>query len=492
MASLLKVEGLAKSFGGVRALRDARFELEAGTVHALCGGNGAGKSTFLSILMGIYRRDAGRIWRNGREVEFASPAEALASGIAIIEQELSPIPHMTVAENIFLGREPPGRFGGVNFRKMNAAAQKILDDLGFAISATRQMYTLSVAQMQLVEIAKALSHDAEVIFMDEPTSAIGQREAQQLFAVVRRLRDQGRGIVYVSHRLSEIFDVADRYTVFRDGACVGAGPLASVDRASLIRMIVGREISEEYAKISAPTQEEGLSVVGLTSPGKIDDISFTVRKGEIFGIYGLMGSGRSEIFDCLFGLDAPSKGEIRLFGQRVSVADPAEAIALGLALVTEDRKLSGLYLGDSIRHNLSLASLPALSPYFVVNSAREARSSREAIERFQIRVGRDADPVASLSGGNQQKVVLGKWFLCNPRVLLLDEPTRGVDVGAKREISRIVGDFAAAGGTVAMISSEIDELLGVADRIMVMRDGRAVETLDRAQATAEKLVNLSV
>ena len=492
MTSLLKVEGLKKSFGGVVALRNARFELEAGAVHALCGGNGAGKSTFLSIVMGIYRRDAGTIWRNGREVEFGSPAEALASGIAIIEQELSPIPQMTVAENIFLGREPPGRFGGVNFRKMNAAAQAILDDLGFAIPAARQMVSLSVAQMQLVEIAKALSHDAEVIFMDEPTSAIGHREANQLFSVVRRLREQGRGIVYVSHRLSEIFDIADHYTVFRDGAYVGSGSLADVDRASLIRMIVGREMSEEYTKLSAPTDEDGLSVVGLTSPGKISDISFTVRKGEIFGIYGLMGSGRSEIFDCLFGLDRPSKGEVRLFGEPISVATPADAIAHGIALVTEDRKLSGLYLGDSVRHNLSMASLRALSPHFVVNGAREATASREAIERFQIRVGRDVDPVSSLSGGNQQKVVLGKWFLTNPRVLLLDEPTRGVDVGAKREISRIVGDFAAAGGTVAMISSEIDELLGVADRIMVMRDGRSVETLDRTQATAEKLVHLSV
>ncbi len=492
MPSLLKVEGLKKAFGGVIALRNAHFELEAGTVHALCGGNGAGKSTFLSILMGIYRRDSGKIWRNGREVEFDSPAEALRSGIAIIEQELSPIPQMTVAENIFLGREPRARFGGVDFRKMNTAAQSILDDLGFAIPATLRMRSLSVAQMQLVEIAKALSHDAEVIFMDEPTSAIGHREAHQLFAVVRRLRAQGRGIVYVSHRLSEIFDIADRYTVFRDGAYVGSGAVAEVDRASLIRMIVGREVSDEYAKINTPTEDEGLSVIGLTSPGKIADISFTVRKGEIFGIYGLMGSGRSEIFDCLFGLDRLSKGEVKLFGKRISVATPAQAIAQGIALVTEDRKLSGLYLNDSVRRNLSMASLKDLSPHFVVNAAREAKASREAIERFQIRVGRDVDPVSSLSGGNQQKVVLGKWFLCNPRVLLLDEPTRGVDVGAKREISRIVGDFAATGGTVAMISSEIDELLGVADRIMVMRDGRSVETLDRSAATAEKLVHLSV
>jgi putative xylitol transport system ATP-binding protein len=492
VAALLKVEGLKKSFGGIAALRDGRLELEAGTVHALCGGNGAGKSTFLKVLMGIIRRDAGKIWRNGQEVEFSNPAEALASGIAIIEQELSPVPQMTVAENIFLGREPPGRFGGVDFRKMNTAAQAILDDLGFAVPASRHMYSLSVSQAQLVEIAKALSHDAEVIFMDEPTSAIGHREAHQLFTVVRRLREQGRGIVYVSHRLSEIFDIADRYTVFRDGAYVGSGLLAAVDRGSLIRMIVGREMSEEYAKISAPTDEEGLSVVGLTSPGKIEDISFTVRKGEIFGIYGLMGSGRTEIFECLFGLDRPTKGDVKLFGQPVSFASPAQAMAAGLALVTEDRKLTGLNLNDSIRRNISLVSLRELSPNFVVNLSSEAKASRETINRFSILVGRDVDPVTSLSGGNQQKVVLGKWFLRNPRVLLLDEPTRGVDVGAKREISRIVGNFAAAGGTVALISSEIDELLGVADRIMVMRDGRAVDVLDRSQATAEKLVNLSV
>ena len=492
MAALLKVEGLQKSFGGIAALRDGQFELEAGTVHALCGGNGAGKSTFLSILMGIHRRDGGKIWRNGRAVDFASPAGALAAGIAIIEQELSPVPHMTVAENIFLGREPAGRLGGVDFRKMNAAAQAILDNLGFAIPATRPMRSLSVAQAQLVEIAKALSHDAEVIFMDEPTSAIGEREAQQLIAVIRRLRGQGRGIVYVSHRLAEIFDIADRYTVFRDGAYVSSGALADIDRAGLIRMIVGREITEEYAKVNTPTDEEGLVVAGLTSPGKIADVSFAVRKGEIFGVYGLMGSGRTEIFDCLFGLDRPSKGDVKLFGKPISVATPAQAIAEGIALVTEDRKLTGLNLNDSIRSNICMASLRELSPRFVVDSKREAQVSRQAIERFQIRAGRDVNLVSSLSGGNQQKVVLGKWFLRNPRVLLLDEPTRGVDVGAKREISRIVGDFAANGGVVVMISSEIDELLGVADRIMVMRDGRSVGILDRSEATAEKLVHLSV
>jgi len=358
MEPLLKVEGLKKSFGGVAALRDGRFELAAGSVHALCGGNGAGKSTFLSIVMGIQQRDAGKIWRRGQEAQFSSPAEALASGIAIIEQELSPVPHMSVAENIYLGREPSGRFGGVDFRAMNRAAQKLLDSLGFEIRAEETMARLSVAQMQLVEIAKALSHDAEVIFMDEPTSAIGEREAQHLFTAIETLKAQGRGIVYVSHRLSEIFQIADSYTVFRDGAYVGSGALKDVARPDLIKMIVGRELGEEYIKTNAPTDVVGLAVQGLGSRGKIEDISFEVHKGEILGIYGLMGSGRTEIFDCLFGLDRRAEGKILLEGQEVSIEKPADAMREGLALVTEDRKQTGLNLMDSVRGNIALASLP--------------------------------------------------------------------------------------------------------------------------------------
>jgi putative xylitol transport system ATP-binding protein len=488
---LLEVEGLKKSFGGVAALRDGRFQLRAGSVHALCGGNGAGKSTFLKILMGIHKRDAGSIRRRGKEVEFAGPADALASGIAIIEQELSPVPHMTVAENIYLGREPSTRFGGIDFRSMNRAAQKLLDDLEFNIRATQYMMNLSVAQMQLVEIAKALSHDAEVIFMDEPTSAIGEREVQHLFAAIRRLQAQGRGIVYVSHRLSEIFQIADSYTVFRDGAYVGSGALADIDRPDLIRMIVGRELAEEYVKTNAPTAQLGLEVAALTCPNKIEDISFSVRKGEIFGIYGLMGSGRTEIFNCLFGLDKPSAGRIMIDGAGVSIAKPADAMAHGLALVTEDRKQTGLNLSDSVRANICMASLPELSPAFAMNRAREVEASRRMREQFQIKAAQDTMPVSGLSGGNQQKVVLGKWFLRNPKVLLLDEPTRGVDVGAKREIYRIICDFAESGGTVVMISSEIDEVLGMSDRIMVMRAGRSAGIYSREETDAQSLVHLS-
>ncbi|WP_439625183.1 sugar ABC transporter ATP-binding protein [Shinella sp.] len=491
MQPLLKVEGLKKSFGGVAALRDGRFELAAGSVHALCGGNGAGKSTFLSILMGIHKRDGGTILHRGKPVEFGSPAEALRSGIAIIEQELSPVPHMTVAENIYLGREPSARFGGIDFKTMNRNAQALLDRLEFSISAREYMMNLSVAQMQLVEIAKALSHEADVIFMDEPTSAIGEKEAQHLFSAIQRLKADGKGIVYVSHRLSEIFQIADSYTVFRDGGFVGAGNLADIDRRGLIRMIVGRELGEEYIKTNTPTEVAGLEVAGLSAPGKIEDISFTAHKGEIFGIYGLMGSGRTEIFNCLFGMDRPSAGDIRLDGRAVTIRQPADAMAEGIAFVTEDRKVTGLNLIDSVRNNICLASLPDMSPSFVMQKSREQAASAEMIERFAIKAARDTMPVSGLSGGNQQKVVLGKWFLRQPRVLLLDEPTRGVDVGAKREIYRIICDFAAAGGTVVMISSEIDEILGMSDRILVMRQGRSAGIHDRQDTDAQSLVHLS-
>jgi putative xylitol transport system ATP-binding protein len=488
---LLEVEGLKKSFGGVAALRDGRFQLRPGSVHALCGGNGAGKSTFLKILMGIHKRDAGSIRRRGKEVDYASPAEALSAGIAIIEQELSPIPHMTVAENIYLGREPSARFGSIDFKSMNRNAQALLERLQFNIRATQFMMNLSVAQVQLVEIAKALSHDAEVIFMDEPTSAIGEKEAQQLFSTIERLKAEGKGIVYVSHRLSEIFQIADSYTAFRDGSYVGSGALADIDRPGLIRMIVGRELGEEYIKTNVPTDVPGLDVSGLRADGKIDNISFVAHKGEIFGIYGLMGSGRTEIFNCIFGLDTASGGELKLGGQPITVRKPAEAMRHGIAFVTEDRKLTGLNLTDSVRNNICLASLPEMSPHFSMDRQAEAAASLDMIKRFGIKAAHDSMSVSGLSGGNQQKVVLGKWFLRKPKVLLLDEPTRGVDVGAKREIYRIICDFAAKGGTVIMISSEIDEVLGMSDRILVMRQGRCAGILKREEADAQTLVHLS-
>ncbi|ROU02936.1 sugar ABC transporter ATP-binding protein [Histidinibacterium lentulum] len=488
---LLEVSGLKKSFGGVAALWDGRFRLERGSVHALCGGNGAGKSTFLTIVMGIQQRDAGTIRRNGREVHFASPGEALENGISIIEQELSPVPAMTVAENIFLGREPLRAFGRVDFRSMNARAKELLDQLGFDIPPTALMMDLSVAKLQLVEIAKALSYDAEVIIMDEPTSALGESEADHLFAAIRRLKAQGKGVIYVSHRLSEIFDIADSYTVFRDGAYVADGAIGDVGKGDLIRMIVGRPLTEEFVKENRPTDEIALAVSGIDGRNGVRDVSFEARRGEILAFYGLMGSGRTEIFERLFGLSAHRAGTVRLDGEDLRVRAPADAIAKGLAFVTEDRKESGLVLLASVRNNLCMASLPALSRGVNMSVAAEKRAAQRMIDLFGVKTSGDQLEVSGLSGGNQQKVVLGKWFMTDPKVLLLDEPTRGVDVGAKREIYRIMSDFAAAGGTVLMISSETDEVLGMADRVIVMKDGRIAGELSRAAMTAEELVHLA-
>lgn len=489
--ALLEVRGLKKSYGGIAALKDGRFRLEAGSVHALCGGNGAGKSTFLGIVMGIRQRDGGTISRNGTEVTFSGPSDALAAGISIIEQELNPVPAMTVAENIFLGREPLAGFGRVDFRKMNATAQGLLDGLNFSIQASTLMMDLTVAELQLVEIAKALSYDAEVIFMDEPTSALGEAEADQLFAAIKTLKERGKGVVYVSHRLSEIFNIADSYTVFRDGQYVGDGKIADVSREDLIQMIVGRPLAEEFIKENQPGSNAVLSIRNLNAQNGVKDVSFDLRQSEILALYGLMGSGRSEIFERLFGLSNDLGGEIILNGQKISVSSPSQAINHGFAFVTEDRKGSGLVLAADVRANICMASLDDMSNGPVMSNRREADAAQRMIDLFKIKTASDRLEVSGLSGGNQQKVVLGKWFLTNPRILLLDEPTRGVDVGAKREIYRVMSDFAAQGGAVIMVSSEIDEVLGMADRAIVMREGRIAGEVDRKELSAEKLVHLA-
>ena len=489
--ALLEVEGLKKSFGGIAALSDGRLRLERGSVHALCGGNGAGKSTLLSIVMGIQPRDDGVIRVNGEPVRFASPAEALEAGICIIEQELSPIPAMTVAENIFLGREPVGRFGGIDFKRMNAAATELLVNVGFDIPPTALMMDLTLAQVQLVEIAKALSHDAEIIIMDEPTSALGEHEVGQLFEATRTLKAKGKGIIYVTHRLSEVFGLADTYTVFRDGRFIGSGPMDQITREGMIQLIVGRPLTDEFIKENREIGEVTLAVNNLQRGKLVRDVSFEVRRGEILALYGLMGAGRTEIFECLFGLAKDSSGEIRLNGKSLKIASPADAIREGLALVTEDRKWSGLVLTENVRANLCLARLRDLGFGPAMSGRKEASAARRMIEMFAIKATSDRQSVSGLSGGNQQKVVLGKWFLTEPKVLLLDDPTRGVDVGAKREIYRIMSEFAAQGGTVVLVSSEIEEVLGMADRVIVVRDGRISGTLDRSEMTAKDLVHLA-
>lgn len=488
---LLEAKGFRKSFGGVPALKDGRFTLERGSVHALCGGNGAGKSTFLKIIMGIHHADAGTLLRNGTEVSFADPAEALANGISIIEQELSPVPAMSVAENIYLGREPVGLFGRIDFRTMNRNAQELLDGFRFGIRADTMMMDLTVAQTQLVEIAKALSYDAEVIIMDEPTSALGEAEADQLFEAVETLKARGKGVIYVSHRLSEIFTICDSYTVFRDGSFVEEGALSDIDKERLINLIVGRPLTEEFVKENKPGTESTLSVSGLSAAHGVRDVTFSARRGEILALYGLMGSGRSEIFDRLFGLSDQTDGQIVIEGAEARIRTPNDAIAAGLAYVTEDRKRSGLVLTGDVRDNLCLATLDRMSAGQVMNARAEGDAAARMIDTLNIKTASDRLGVSNLSGGNQQKVVLGKWFLTEPRILLLDEPTRGVDVGAKREIYRVMSDFTRQGGTVIMISSETDEVLGMADRAIVMRDGRVAGELERAEMSAEKLLHLA-
>jgi putative xylitol transport system ATP-binding protein len=488
---LLEASDVHKSFGGVVALSDGQFRLKAGSVHALCGGNGAGKSTFLNIVMGILQRDAGTVLRNGRPVHFESPGDALDNGISIVEQELSPVPFMTVAENIFLGREPLRAFGRVDFRKMNSEAKILLDKLGFDIAPTDRMMDLPVAKIQLVEIAKALSYNAEIIIMDEPTSALGEAEAEQLFDAISLLKAQGKGVIYVSHRLSEILEIADQYTVFRDGRFIADGETAAITKEDLIHLIVGRTLDDGFPKTNIPTDRVRLSVKGINSDNHVRDVTFDLHEGEVLALYGLMGSGRTEVLDRLFGLTRCRAGQITLDGEPFDPNSPAMAIGKGLAFVTEDRKASGLVLSGSVRDNICLASLPMLSSLTRMKPGVETTASGRMIDLFGIKAATTKMPVSGLSGGNQQKVVLAKWFLTEPGILLLDEPTRGVDVGAKSEIYRIISSFAADGGSVLMISSETDEVLGLADRALVMRDGRLMGELSRSEMSAKSLLHLA-
>ncbi|MDE1991250.1 MAG: sugar ABC transporter ATP-binding protein [Rhizobiaceae bacterium] len=489
---LLAAADLAKSFNRIPALVDGRIALRSGTVNALCGGNGAGKSTFLGILMGMLRRDSGTVSIKGREVDFQSPAEALDGGVAIITQELSPFLDMTVAENLYLGREQRrGRFF-VDDRRMVAEAEEILARLKFNIPARARLRDLSVAQSQLVEITKAISRRSEILIMDEPTSAIGERETQMLFDAIRTLTAEGVGIIYVSHRLTEIFEIADDYTVFRDGRFVGGGAVSEIDRKGLIRSIVGRDLLDHRREAkSFEGAKPLLQARGFSSKGKFSDIEVTLHPGEIVGLYGLLGSGRSEFVNALYGTEPRDAGEILIEGKPTEIKTPADSIRAGISLVTEDRKQTGLSLTASVAHNITVANLPHYARKGFMDGSEEAKSVRDHIKRFSIKTASPDLPVQSLSGGNQQKVVLARCVDTNPRVLICDEPTRGVDEGAKREIYAFLESFVRAGNAVLMISSEISEILGNADRIVVFQRGRIAGEVSGPDATQETLVHLA-
>ena len=488
---LLEARGIWKRFGGVPALGGAHFRLRHGSVHALCGVNGAGKSTLLSILMGLQARDAGKVFLRGREVHFATPKQALAQGIAIITQELSPVLDMDVAENIFLGREPKRLGVFVNRQRLDAMTRELLGRLNFDLDPHAMMRGLSLAQVQLVEIAKAISHDSEVLIMDEPTSALGEAETRKLFDTIRLLVGQGKSVVYVSHRMKEIFANAEEFTVIRDGRSVAAGRVADTDRRGLIQHILGGDLEHEFVKENVPSDEVLLSVRGLSRRGKFEDVNLDVRRGEILGIYGLMGSGRSEFFECLFGLDRADAGEIKINGEPVRIAAPADAVRHGLALVTEDRKASGLVMTGTVKENISLSSLDDVTNLSFINARQERHRVGDMIGRLSIRTPSPDAPVRTMSGGNQQKVVLSRWMLTEPSILLLDEPTRGVDVGSKRQIYQFMSECACRNLAVVMVSSEIPEVLGMSDKVVIFRRGRVAGEIARGDAAQADLLHLA-
>ncbi|KZE75102.1 D-ribose transporter ATP-binding protein [Paenibacillus elgii] len=487
---LLEMNDISKSFPGVRVLDKVTFNLTGGEVHALMGENGAGKSTLMKILGGIHRRDGGTVILKGTPCEIASPSMAQSLGIAMIHQELNLIPHLTVMENIFLGREfTYGRSGMINWGKMRQESVRFLSQLGLAIDPGIIAGELSVGQQQMIEIAKALSMNAEILVLDEPTAALTDREIEALFTVIESLKAKGVGMIYISHRMEEIFRICDRVTVMRDGHTVGTDRVADTNIDKLVKMMVGREIKDRFPKIDVSVGEPKLEVNGLSLPGKLQDISFAVRSGEIVGIAGLMGAGRTELAKALFGVTPARQGEIRVDGRPVAIRKPVDAIRAGIALVTEDRKDEGLLLNLSVKDNISLPNLKDVSSFGFVSRSKETGISDRLISQLLIKTPNSEQKVGSLSGGNQQKVVIGKWLETNPQVFILDEPTRGVDIGAKKEIYDLMNQLISRGVAILMISSELPEVLGMSDRILVMHEGRIAGEFARGEATQEKIMH---
>jgi ribose transport system ATP-binding protein len=482
------MRGISKAFPGVQALQDVSLEVRAGEVHALVGENGAGKSTLMRILGGVHQRDAGEILWHGRPVEIRSPLEARALRISIIHQELNQVRGLSVAENIFLGREPRRPVGLVDWTEMYAQGGRLLADLGLSIDPRRRVGTLTVAEQQLVEIAKALSFDAELVIMDEPTAALTVEETQRLFGLIRDLRARGVGIIYITHRLEEVFNIADRVTVLRDGQHVGTMAVRDLTLDELIRLMVGRRLTEKFPKEPVAPGPVVLDVRGLTRKGVFEDVSFVVHGGEILGIAGLIGSGKTEVAHAIFGALPLDRGEIYLDGQRVAIRSPAEAIAQGIGLVTEDRKRLGLVLQMNVRANITLPVIKTLAPALIIRRSQEQAMVAQAIRELDMAVTSPEQLTRNLSGGTQQKAVVAKWLQTHARVLLLAEPTRGVDVGAKVEIYRLMVDLARRGVGIVMVSSEMPEILGMSDRVLVMHEGRITAEFPRERATQEAIL----
>ena len=488
--SLLQLTGIRKGFAGVQALKGVSFDVRPGEIHALLGENGAGKSTLIKTMAGVHQPDEGEIVFDGQPVQFAGPRDAQKLGINTIYQELSLYPELSVAENIFVGHAPRrkvGPFRVLDWDLMARRSRELLAELGVHdLDVSRPVGTLSVGNRQRIEIAKALSLNARVLIMDEPTAALGEADALRLFDIARLLRKRGVGIVYISHKLSEVFALADRVSVLRDGGYIGTKDIGETTERELVSMMVGRDVETLFPKQHAEVGEVVLELRNLTREPYTRGVSLTLRAGEIVGLAGLVGSGRSETAQVVFGILPKQKGDVLVSGQSVNIGDPAQAVAHGIAYVPEDRGLQGLIKPMSIRENVSLAVLRDVSRGSFIDPRREARLAGDTITRFGIRTFGPEQAAGTLSGGNQQKVVVGKWLASEPKVLIIDEPTRGVDVGAKAEIHRLITQLAAERGlAILMISSELPEILGMSDRVLVMRGGRIVDEFTRAEATPE-------
>jgi rhamnose transport system ATP-binding protein len=492
-ATLLEATAVTKSFAGVRALRGVSFGLRAGEVHALLGENGAGKSTLIKVVTGAVQPDSGTLEVGGQVVPHMTPALARARGIAAIYQQPALFPDLTVAENIALALETSGAWSRIDWRGRRRRAESLLARIGAPVDPDRLVETLSMPEQQIVEIAKAIGADARIVIMDEPTAALSEREVEHLFRIVRLLREHGAGVVYISHRLDEVFALADRITVLRDGESVATRAAAGVTRSELIALMIGRELAAVFPKRAVPTGEVALELTRLSNRAAgVHDVSLQVRRGEILGLAGLVGSGRTQLAETIFGLTPADAGEIRRDGRPVAIASPADAVRAGIAYVPEDRRQHGVVLEMSIAHNASLASLDRVSRRGLIDAAAERRSAQQYIDRFRIKSASvDAD-VGTLSGGNQQKVALARWLATAPGVLILDEPTQGVDVGSKAEIHALMQDLAEQGLAIVMISSELPEIIGMSDRVAVMHAGGVRAVLDRAEATQARIMSLAL
>jgi ribose transport system ATP-binding protein len=485
------MRGIDKLFGSNQVLKQAGFTLESGEVHALMGENGAGKSTLMKILTGVYTKDAGTVLVDGKEVNYKNPQEAEKAGIVFIYQELNVMFDLTVEENLFMGKEIHGKFGICDKKAMQKKAQEALNILGVNISPKTVMAELSVGQQQMVEICKALMADAKVIIMDEPTAALTQSETVALFKVIESLRKKGVSMVYISHRMEEIFELCDRITVLRDGSYIGVKNIPETNMNEIVKMMIGREIGERYPSRNVKIGKEVLKVKELTRKGTFHDVNFSVRAGEVLGVSGLMGAGRTEIMQAIFGNLSYESGTIEIDGKEVKISNPRQAMEHGIGFITEDRKTEGLMLDKSIRENISLCNLRRISKSSVISREAEKNMVAEAIKDLHIKCFGSYHECNNLSGGNQQKVVLAKWILTNPKILILDEPTRGVDIGAKKEIYSIINKLAAQGVAIIMVSSELPEVLGMSDNIMVVREGEVRGIISYEEANQERVMTLA-